>query len=100
MRCAPRAVEPVAQQSEIFDKPRRHCRLKGRGYAGTPGTGPIGETCKTCAQLRCHTRTYGSGQRRWYKCALVKVTYSVDTDIRLDAPACHAWTAATPSTDQ
>lgn len=90
----------MPEQSEIFGKPRRHTRLKGTGYAGTPGTGPAGETCKTCAQLRAHVRTYGSRTRRWYKCARVKVTYSADTDIRLDAPACHAWAAASPSPDQ
>ncbi|HEY9545021.1 MAG TPA: hypothetical protein VIR56_03375 [Solimonas sp.] len=77
------------RQGEMFNKPRKHTELKGHGYAARPGSGPSGETCKTCAHLQ---RRQGSSAT-WNKCGLVKRGFSRDTDIRLDAPACLWWRA-------
>jgi hypothetical protein len=60
-----------------------------KGYAARPGTGPPGETCRTCAH--CCAR---SGDRKtFYKCELLKHlwTNSYGTDIRLKSPACAKW---------
>lgn len=59
---------------------------KVRGYAAHPGTGPAGESCRTCKHLGGHSRG-----RRWYKCSLVKMTLGPGTDIRLKSPACWRW---------
>lgn len=60
-------------------------RGQAKGYARPPGSGPAGETCKTCQH------SYGvelrSGKRYW-KCGLVKATGGPGTDIRLKSPAC------------
>lgn len=55
-----------------------------KGYAGRPGEGPAGKTCRDCANCY-HRRLSG---RRYHKCALVATTHSVTTDIRLSTPAC------------
>lgn len=57
-----------------------------KGYAARPGSGPAGETCKTCASA-CRT-----GGRYW-KCAVIKHNWSRSyaTDIRLKSPACSYW---------
>ncbi len=59
------------------------------GYARPPGTGPKGETCKTCA-FCCYT---GNGKRRYPKCAVIKFrwTHGPGTDIKLRSPACDMW---------
>lgn len=59
-------------------------RFAGAGYAASPGTGPAGQTCGTCA----HCRLQING---WHKCALVLATASRKTDISRRAPACLAW---------
>lgn len=60
-----------------------------KGYAAPPGTGPKGETCKTCFHYavkklggtyrKCHLM-----QRHW--------TNGPGTDIKASAPACRLWT--------
>lgn len=59
-----------------------------RGYAAPPGTGPTGETCRSCehyARLE-YAKTYR-------KCAkMEKVwTHGPGTDIKASAPACRFW---------
>ena len=56
-----------------------------RGYAAPPGTGPSGETCKTCR----HRMQY----RRWNKCLLArdKWTGGPASDILAGAAACRLW---------
>lgn len=65
--------------------------LKGRklktGYAAPPGTGPEGETCRTCD----HRVRHSSGDKGWYKCELVEVPGHKATDIKLRSPACLKW---------
>lgn len=57
--------------------------FRGVGYAAPPGTGPAGETCRTCAHMT---------GRRFHKCRLGLVTSGAATDIRTSAPACRLWT--------
>lgn len=66
-----------------------HNRDTPRGYAATPGTGPAGETCRTCAHS-CISHAY---TRNHWKCELIKHrwTHGPGTDIRLKSPACHGW---------
>ena len=64
---------------------------KGRmgGYAQPPGTGPVGETCKTC-----RFKTYNhSATKRFLKCELLRHawTHGEGTDIKAKSPACRVW---------
>lgn len=61
------------------------------GYAAPPGTGPAGETCRTC---RHYTRKRMSKVYR--KCGLMAQhwTNGYGTDIKASAPACRRWEAA------
>ena len=59
-----------------------------RGYAALPGTGPEGETCKSCAHL-----THRILSRPYIKCGLMKSywTGGRGSDILARAPACKRW---------
>lgn len=59
------------------------------GYARPPGTGPAGETCKTCQ----HATATGPYNRTFYKCAVIRHrwTHGPGTDIRLKSAACELW---------
>lgn len=63
-----------------------------KGYAALPGTGPAGETCRTCR----HKSPTGFNAR-YYKCYLVRHrwTHGISTDIRVRWPACSKWQAKT-----
>lgn len=55
------------------------------GYAGMPGAGPAGETCRSC-KWRKHSRGYNKcGHARGYS------SHSEASDIRVSAPACQFW---------
>jgi hypothetical protein len=63
-------------------------RFKWKGHAAQPGTGPAGETCKTCE--------HAVGKRMastYYKCELRRSTWTggAGTDIKLKDPACSKW---------
>lgn len=60
-----------------------------KGYAGTPGGGPPGETCKTCE----HRVKLRANSKRFYKCGRNRHNWSrsITTDIVLKMPACHLW---------
>lgn len=65
--------------------------VEPRGYAAPPGTGPTGETCKTCKHI------YRNQQAKVYlKCALTRACWTGGgkTDIRARAPACSKWEKA------
>ena len=65
-------------------------KYRAGGTPARPGSGPEGETCRTCANLFCwHWR----GNRRYYKCKIIqhRWTSSYGTDIRLKYPACRFW---------
>lgn len=63
-----------------------------RGYAAPPGTGPAGETCKSCT----HRVVSGSGKRRYQKCGLnrAKWTGGPGSDILVKSAACKKWEKA------
>lgn len=56
------------------------------GYAAMPGTGPRGETCRSCAHSRAH-----EASKRYWKCDLIKPTKGPGTDIAVLSPACRRW---------
>jgi hypothetical protein len=58
------------------------------GYAAQPGTGPQGETCKTCKHKL--SMESNSGSKRFIKCELRRATWThgEGTDIRASSPAC------------
>lgn len=64
--------------------------VKGAGrrglYAGTPGTGPVGKTCRSCKH-----KTYTGGAKRHPKCGLTDYTHGDATTIRTSTPACHRY---------
>jgi hypothetical protein len=67
-------------------------RSKKTGHVAPPGTGPDGETCKTCEHLvrKQMAKTY-------LKCGLnrAKWTGGGGTDVRAGDPACRQWAALT-----
>ena len=72
---------------DLFGNPVRDpARLTVGGYPYKPGTGPAGQTCKTCANAYCKAM----GKNYW-KCRLVRATSGPGSDIRLKSPACRAW---------
>lgn len=62
-----------------------------RGNAAPIGSGPKGETCKTCIHAYCSKYA-----KRYWKCRLVKPTHSPKTDIRLKWAACSRWEPKSP----
>lgn len=66
-----------------------------KGFPARPGSGPAGETCRSCANcVRCpyHGKNY-------YKCAILRHrwTSGPGTDIKLKSPACEWWKAKAES---
>lgn len=72
---------------------RRRAKEVCRGYYAPPGTGPAGETCRSCR----HT-DYVQYAKRFWKCARRSAswTHGPGTDIRLKSPACKGWEAKDP----
>ena len=68
---------------------------KRRGHAWFPGTGPAGETCRTCEfyTLIHRANTY----RKCGHPGAPKWTSGPGTDIRARDPACARWAAEKPS---
>lgn len=60
---------------------------KPNGYAAPPGSGPAGETCKTCDNVV----RVGLSSKHVHKCELVKWTGGRGTDVCVTAPACRFW---------
>lgn len=84
----PDAPHSVVQKATGM-KPRRK-PTQPRGYAAPPGTGPEGETCKTCK----HIYRYRSA-KTYLKCGLNRSnwTHGPGSDIRAGSPACSKWEA-------
>lgn len=63
-------------------------KTEPKGYAAPPGTGPKGETCKSCKfyAIRKFSKSYR-------KCLKVRGrwTRGPGTDILAKSPACHYW---------
>lgn len=78
------ALTPAERRSMIRKGP------KPNGYAGTPGGGPVGETCRSCRHIvrREFAKTY-------LKCGLAAHTGGRGTDILARSPACALWEAKT-----
>jgi len=59
------------------------------GYPANPGTGPKGETCKTCYNL-CRTQGFA---KEYKKCGVMRQhwTGGAGTDIRVRSKACSYW---------
>ena len=67
-------------------------KLRKGLYAAHPGSGPEGETCRSC-------KHYGRVEyhgKIWLKCMLCRAfwTHGAGTDIKAGAPACSKWEAA------
>ena len=74
---------------QAMEKPRE--RGGSPPAVATPapvGSGPNGETCKTCRFS--YAREFS---QRYWKCALVKATRGEGTDIRIKWAACSQWDA-------
>jgi len=58
------------------------------GYAARPGTGPAGETCKTCKHICRHRWS-----KVYLKCGMAKGlwTHGPGSDIKASSPACAKW---------
>lgn len=80
-----RALTP-AERRALFHKPAR----QNAGYAAPPGSGPAGETCRSCKHLfrRQLAGTY-------LKCALMRPAWTGGgaTDVKAGSPACSRWEA-------
>ncbi|HUD75275.1 MAG TPA: hypothetical protein VMQ76_09410 [Terracidiphilus sp.] len=65
-----------------------------KGYAAPPGSGPAGETCKTCE----HYCRVGGHSKNYRKCGLCEKNWTngPGTDIKSSAPACRFWKAVSP----
>lgn len=77
----------VAQARAMLAKKGR----EPKGYAAPPGTGPDGETCKTCRHI------YRNRMAKTYlKCSLMQAVWTggPGSDIRASAPACRKWEPA------
>jgi hypothetical protein len=77
-------------ESKAVRKPTRP-----NGYAAPPGTGPTGETCKSCEHA---VRTSGSTAGTYRKCLLMKAhwTGGPGSDILFRSPACRKWERENP----
>lgn len=77
-----------AEAREIVKRQRRSRDPKPKGYAALPGTGPQGETCKTCRHL--YRRQYA---KTYLKCYLMRAhwTGGRGSDIKAGSPACRHW---------
>ncbi len=83
----------IVEVERAFDQTGKAKRkpTKANGYAARPGSGPEGETCKTCEHLRC----VGGGSRFYSKCNLREGTWThgPGSDIKQKSPACSKWEA-------
>jgi hypothetical protein len=64
-------------------------KTKVKGYAARPGSGPAGETCRTCS----HYAHKGTGNRSYPACGLMRAVWTSGpgTDIKAKSPACVLW---------
>lgn len=83
-------MTPKLTDPDLFVLPPQSTRprLKKGGYADHPGTGPEGETCKSCQHLARveYANVY-------LKCALMRAKWTGGggTDVKARAPACSKW---------
>lgn len=88
-------MKPEAPERALTPQERRllfrTLAKKNSGYAAPPGTGPAGETCKTCANYTHRDNVAGS----YRKCWLMRDVWTggPGTDILARSPACSRWEA-------
>lgn len=60
-----------------------------KGYAAPPGSGPDGETCRSCR----HYAHKGGGAKSYPACGLMASSWTngPGTDIKAKSPACRRW---------
>lgn len=71
-------------------KTAKRGQTEPQGHAAAPGSGPEGETCRTCKHL------YRKSMAKTYlKCELMKHRWTGGgkTDVRAKDPACARWEA-------
>ena len=75
----------------IFEPAPKKKGTKANGYAARPGSGPVGETCRSCINYR----SVHGHQRPYLKCALCQKNWTngPGTDIKAKSPACFFWEA-------
>lgn len=78
-------LPPQSERSKLLAWRQRFAK---DGYADRPGTGPEGETCKSCKNIYRHEMA-----RTYLKCMLQRThwTGGPGTDIKAGAPACSKW---------
>jgi hypothetical protein len=69
---------------------KKRTNTKAKGYADRPGTGPQGETCKSCHHV--YPNEMRSGRVFW-KCSLMKHCWTGGrgSDVLVNSPACKRW---------
>ena len=77
---------PVLQ---VTGKPKRSNEAKG--YPAPKGSGPQGETCRSCQHATC----VPAYSKNYWKCGLLRASWTkgLGSDIRLKAAACRHWEA-------
>lgn len=83
--------EVSAEQARALLAKKGRKTTQPKGYSAPPGTGPTGETCKTCRHL------YRNRMAKTYlKCSLMRDhwTGGAGTDVRASSPACRNWERA------
>lgn len=75
----------------VVVKKRGKHYVQPRGYADHPGTGPAGETCKSCKHIHRNQQA-----KVYLKCELTRACWTGGgkTDIRAGSPACSKWEKA------
>src|SRR5208282_6310653 len=81
-------AEWLAKHPEAITRSKASPSMKG--YAAPPGTGPVGETCRTCKHYT-HNRGSEGRSKPYPKCGLVKTTNGPGTDIKAKSLACEKW---------
>lgn len=83
-----RALTP-AERRLLFQKQPK----KNAGYPAPPGSGPTGQTCRSCKNY-----TYNDSRtaRLYRKCGLMRAVWTggPGTDIKAGSPACQFWESA------
>lgn len=69
---------------------KKRSSTKPNGYADRPGTGPPGETCRSC---RHRKENENRTARTYWKCGLMRHVWTggAGTDIKAGSPACSKW---------
>lgn len=76
--------------TEISESNGKRKPTRPNGYAAPPGTGPVGETCKTCEHA---VRTSSGTAGTYRKCLLMERVWTggPGSDILFKSPACRHW---------